>query len=583
MNPKVWLHTFISLFSSITLTFVLVSCGGSSSPPPPPVIVSISPTSANVVTNGTQQFTATVSGTSNTALSWNVNGVTGGNSTLGTISNSGLYTAPAAIPSSAIISVVAVAQVDTTKSGIAKVTVVKPPINQQTEAFPIALGTSGGNANDFNVQGNTITCCSGTLGSLVVRGGSQFILSNNHVLARSDQAVAGEAISQPGLIDSGCKPGNTVANFTQAAPLKTAPGNVDAAIAAVVPGTVDPSGAILELGSPNGQAAPPASPPVPASIGMPVAKSGRSTALTCSSIQSINTTILIDYQKGCGTGTTFTITYNNQVVVNGGTFSAAGDSGSLIINSLTAQPVALLYGGNTTNTVGNPIQDVFAALKDPVTGATPSIVSVLQQHAISCPAASTAQANSVAIPEADVARATVAKNQHELAIMADPAVIGVGVGESEDDPAEAAMIIYVDKQKVHAPIPPLIGNIRTRVVVADRFHSTTETRSNGQMIVTQAETALSDFEIAHAMATKEKHVRELMSDTGIIGLGVGRSADDDASAALVIYVDKSKTPPQLRAQVDGVRTKIIRTDRFRSFAWGKANACPRSLPASRLP
>ena len=121
------------------------------------------------------------------------------------------------------------------------------------------------------------------------------------------------------------------------------------------------------------------------------------------------------------------------------------------------------------------------------------------------------------------------------------------------------------------------------MVVADRFHSTTGTRSNGQMIVTQAETALSDFEVSRAMVTKEKYVRELMSDTGIIGLGVGRSADDNASAALVIYVDKSETPSQLRTQVDGVRTKIIRTDRFRSFGLGKANACPRSLPAFRFP
>jgi len=61
-------------------------------------------------------------------------------------------------------------------------------------------------------------------------------------------------------------------------------------------------------------------------------------------------------------------------MVSGGSFSASGDSGSLIVNSQTAQPVALLFAGNSTTTVGNPIQPVLAALKDPVTNAMPMVV-----------------------------------------------------------------------------------------------------------------------------------------------------------------------------------------------------------------
>ena len=53
-------------------------------------------------------------------------------------------------------------------------------IYQQTQARPISLGTSGGNVNDISHA----FCCSGTLGSLVTKGGTQYILSNNHVLAR---------------------------------------------------------------------------------------------------------------------------------------------------------------------------------------------------------------------------------------------------------------------------------------------------------------------------------------------------------------------------------------------------------------
>src|SRR5207244_8202008 len=100
---------------------------------------------------------------------------------------------------------------------------------------------------DFTIKGSIITCCSGTLGSLVSRGGAEFILSNNHVLARSDQAKPGEAITQPGLVDNRCKAGNTVAHLTQAAPLKTR--GVHRALEAVVSGGVDASGTILDLGT----------------------------------------------------------------------------------------------------------------------------------------------------------------------------------------------------------------------------------------------------------------------------------------------------------------------------------------------
>jgi hypothetical protein len=54
-----------------------------------------------------------------------------------------------------------------------------------------------------------------------------YILNNNHVLALSDQAVAGEDVSQSGLIDNSCRSATIVADFTGAAPLGS---NVDAAV-----------------------------------------------------------------------------------------------------------------------------------------------------------------------------------------------------------------------------------------------------------------------------------------------------------------------------------------------------------------
>src|SRR5208283_749790 len=86
----------------------------------------ISPTGATVSTDQTQQFTAIVSGNSNTAVTWEVNGITGGNSTTGTISTSGLYTTPATVPSSGTVSVTAVSQANNAISASITVAVISP-------------------------------------------------------------------------------------------------------------------------------------------------------------------------------------------------------------------------------------------------------------------------------------------------------------------------------------------------------------------------------------------------------------------------------------------------------------------------
>lgn len=53
-----------------------------------------------------------------------------------------------------------------------------------------------------------------------------------------------------------------------------------------------------------------------------------------------------------------------------------------------------------------------------------------------------------------------------------PAFFGVGVGQSLDDPQQAALVIYVDKNAVPAQLPQTIGGLRTRYIVMDRFHVT---------------------------------------------------------------------------------------------------------------
>jgi hypothetical protein len=117
----------LSLILASALLPILISCGGGSvaAPPPPPPEpgVTVSPATASVPAGATQQFTANVVGVSNTAVTWQVEGVAGGNATTGTISTTGLYTAPTVPPPGGSVTVTAVLQADPELFGSALVAV----------------------------------------------------------------------------------------------------------------------------------------------------------------------------------------------------------------------------------------------------------------------------------------------------------------------------------------------------------------------------------------------------------------------------------------------------------------------------
>jgi hypothetical protein len=90
-----------------------------------------------------------------------------------------------------------------------------------------------------------------------------------------------------------------------------------------------------------------------------VKKYGRTTGLTEGTVTAINATVVIRYDKGRAR-------FINQIVVQGsGSFSEGGDSGSLIVTSDQNKPVALLFAGSSSTTIGNPIQNVLNAFFPP--------------------------------------------------------------------------------------------------------------------------------------------------------------------------------------------------------------------------
>jgi len=436
------------------------------------VQLTITPSSTvNLLVNHSQQFTAQVTGTSNTAVTWRVGSTIGGAPIIGTISPTGLYKAPPSVPATGGVEISAEAQVQPgflVNTGVVLYSTIS--INQGEQSAPVKLGTSGGNAGDLVQTANVITCCSGTLGALVSRAGTQYVLSNNHVLARTDQALPGEGISQPGLVDFNCGAGPLVARFSQAAPLKTS--NVDAAIAQVLPGQIDPGGAILQFDAAGGNpplSAAPASTTLAPVVGMPVAKSGRTTGLSCANIQAVHVNTTVQYEKGCGTGNTFNVSFTNQFVVGGGAFSSAGDSGSLVVNSNSAEAVGLLFAGNSTSTVASPIQSVLAALPDG-NSVVPTIVGGAP-HPIPCNWFSSGAQPLFRLAAAEIARTRDVKDLYAPALMKDPAIFGVGVGAEDRVPGRAVIVVYVDPARHPGPIPLLLDGVPTRIIRAEHFRA----------------------------------------------------------------------------------------------------------------
>jgi hypothetical protein len=227
---------------------------------------------------------------------------------------------------------------------------------------PIQLGTSGGWRYDL-ANGY---CCGGTLGSLVLIGGQQHILSNYHVFeadtvsgGNNRVAQTGDPIIQPGLIDINC----TAANGQDVATLvkkSSLPGsNVDCSVAQVIPGMVRTDGAILEIGTISSQT-------VNAALNQAVKKSGRTTGLTRSSVSGLNATISVQYDNECAGGVAFTKTFTGQIVITnrGSRFLNSGDSGSLMVEDVATNPraVGLLFAGSSSDAIANPIGQVLSFL-----------------------------------------------------------------------------------------------------------------------------------------------------------------------------------------------------------------------------
>ncbi len=508
------------------------------------------------------------------------------------------YTAPSAITATDVTYLVAKAEGSpaSTESEIllntAGVT-SNPAVHQGQLPTLMPLGSSGGNNSDFDAHGNTIAdCCSGTLGALLQdNSGKQYLLSNNHVLARSDHATVGDAIVQPGLIDNNCTPSGEgpgtvpVAALTTWLPLKSAQTNADAAIGQVASHTIDATGAILELGARQADGTLGSAPPGISSSGgkgesaglqMRVAKSGRTTGLTCGSVSAVSLDVSVDYYRDCAeTRPYLTKLFTNQVALSGDRFSDAGDSGALVVDAANAEPVGLFFAGGTDaagvgHGVANPAPDLLNELSSQAGGGTSFSFVGGADHGVSCLSygdSTVSSAQSTALTDAQIQLGQQALASARQLVNPSAGILGVSMGKSSDHPGEAAVIVYVDENG-HAAAPAVVDGVRTLVIPTNARAVSFGTAPLANSIASAP--ALNGAVLNQALATKRQVARGLMAkNPAFFGVGVGQSLDNPREAALVIYVDRTRIPGSLPQAINGLRTRYVVMDRLhvtRSYA-----------------
>lgn len=216
---------------------------------------------------------------------------------------------------------------------------------------PVPIGVSTGHPD--------ITA--GTIGARVTDGTNVYALSNNHVYANENRAaIDDDPVLQPGPYDDGTL-SDEIGTLAAFIPIDFT-GELNYVDAAIASSTTE----LLGNSTPADGYGTPKSTIADASIGLKVKKYGRTTGETNGRISAINATLEVGYDSGVAI-------FTDQIVISPGTFSAGGDSGSLIVvndkrGDDKLKPVGLLFAGSSLYTIANPIDAVLEAFDVSIDG-----------------------------------------------------------------------------------------------------------------------------------------------------------------------------------------------------------------------
>jgi hypothetical protein len=316
---------------------------------------------------------------------------------------------------------------------------------------------------------------------------------------------------------------------------------------------------------------------------MTVGKSGRTTGLTCGTVSALNVDVVVDYFTDCAeTNHALSKTFTNQIVISGTSFSDAGDSGALIVDTSNAEPVGLFFAGGTDlngveQAVANPVGDVLAALDSQVAGPTGSTSFSFvggPDHPVSClnyDGSGLAAENTSASTSAFGLSAEERERAEAALLLAQPlansgtGISRLGIGQSKDHPGDAAILLYQDSaagsgaSSLAPNAPAFINGIGTRLIAS-------EITSAGASLP-----ALRSGSFSAALVAKQRHSQALLKAfPELFGVGVGQSLDNPSEAAVMLFVDRNKvsngalgsaTNPLPRT-LDGQRVRVVLMDRL---------------------
>jgi hypothetical protein len=198
-------------------------------------------------------------------------------------------------------------------------------------------------------------------------------------------------------------------------------------------------------------------------------------------------------------------------------------------------------------------------------------------HAVvGCTLPSGAQAAAVTVRVPNVQQEVMqsalnARDAQAPALLAHPEVQAVGVGASLDNPGEAAIEFFVTRGMARTDIPAQINGIRTRIVEGELFSRRGAAISAADSVMNERSASaprlvysISAAEMARANAVHAAHAKELMELAGVQGVGVTSSVDSPGEAALMIFVIRGVTRAPIPAVIDGLRTRVRESSRFRA-------------------
>ena len=309
---------------------------------------------------------------------------------------------------------------------------------------------------------------------------------------------------------------------------------------------------------------------------MRVAKSGRTTGLTCGRVSAVDLDVAVDYYRDCAeTRPYFTKTFTNQIAVSGDRFGDAGDSGSLIVDTSDAEPVGLFFAGGidasgVSHGIASPAPEVLDALGTQMAGEASFSFVGTTDHAVSCLSygdSTIASAQVHALSEVESSRQLAALAAGRALVNPSAGILGIAPGKSTDEPGSAALIVYVDENVLPA-IPAAVEGVRT--VVIPTTSRAVALGAAPAMVSAAAMPSPTASAIASALVVKRQIAHKLMQQNpAFFAVGVGQSLDNPREMALVVYVDRQHIPAQLASSINGLRTRYVFMDRLhvtRSYA-----------------